>query len=206
MPQIWTNWRRHDSQSLSPMFFLCWTFAGVPLGVYNIAADYNIALQIQPNILIFLSLVTWSQCKYYGARWSLHKIALSFLAMVTTLGGGELGLVLALRLAHERGQDWTFTVMAIVAAVFLAAGVLRHYVDAFKTRSDAGLSLKFAFLDAGGDLASLLSVLFEPHLSVLGLVIYGSELVIWLGLIGIVVYFRMRSRRKVDDGEDRSFG
>lgn len=163
----------------------------MPLGVYNIADDFNIALQIQPNILIFLSLLTWSQCKYYGDRWSRKRIGMLFTAIAIILGGIEAGLVYALRLAHRRQQRWPATLMAIVAALLLAVGVLRHYLDMFRTRSDAGISLKFALLDASGDVASLLSVVFQPTLSILGLVIYGSELVIWLGLIGIVLYFRL---------------
>lgn len=122
--------------------------------------------------------------------------------MGMVLGGTETGLVFALRLARERGQRWPLMVMAIVAAVLLAAGVLRHYIDMFKTRSDAGLSLKFAILDASGDVASVLSVVFQPSLSILGLVIYGTELVIWLGLIGVVLYFRMANRRKEVDVEE----
>lgn len=38
-----------------------WAWAGVPLGVYNIVSEYNIALQIQPQILTLLSLLTWIQ-------------------------------------------------------------------------------------------------------------------------------------------------
>ncbi|CBY02132.1 hypothetical protein IAQ61_006717 [Plenodomus lingam] len=195
LPQIWKNWRRHDSESLSAMFFLSWAIAGVPLGVYNIVDDFNIALQVQPNILILLSLFTWSQCKYYGDHWNLVKIAAWFVAMALVLGGVETGLVFALRVADTRGLKWPSTLMAVLAAVLLAGGVLRHYVDMFKTRSDAGLSLKFAFLDASGDVASILSVVFQPQLSILGLVIYGSELVIWLGLIFVVIYFRMANRK-----------
>jgi hypothetical protein len=44
---------------------MLWAWAGVPLGIYNIVMDYNIALQIQPQALTFLSLVTWIQCYYY---------------------------------------------------------------------------------------------------------------------------------------------
>lgn len=166
----------------------------MPLGVYNIADDYNIALQVQPNILIFLSLFTWGQCQYYGKKQALKSVAFFSAAIGSALGGIEAGLVFALRVANERGHKWAATLMAIIAAILLAAGVLRHYVDMWKTRSDAGLSLKFALLDASGDVASLISVVFQPRLSVLGLVIYGSELVIWIGLIFIVVYFRTLNR------------
>ena len=44
---------------------MLWAWAGVPLGVYNIVKEYNIALRIQPQILTLLSLVTWIQCYYY---------------------------------------------------------------------------------------------------------------------------------------------
>lgn len=173
--------------------------------MYNIADDYNIALQVQPNILIFLSLFTWGQCQYYGKKRAFKSVVLFSAAIGATLGGVETGLVFALRVANERGQKWAATLMAVVAAVLLAGGVLRHYVDMWKTRSDAGLSLKFALLDASGDVASLISVIFQPSLSVLGLVIYGSELVIWIGLIFIVIYFRTLNRsspRNADSGRE----
>lgn len=44
---------------------MLWAWAGVPLGVYNIVEEFNIALRIQPQILTFLSLTTWIQCCYY---------------------------------------------------------------------------------------------------------------------------------------------
>ena len=44
---------------------MLWAWAGVPLGVYNIVSDFNIALRIQPQILTALSLATWVQCYYY---------------------------------------------------------------------------------------------------------------------------------------------
>lgn len=44
---------------------MLWAWAGVPLGVYNIVEELNIALRIQAQILTFLSLVTWIQCYYY---------------------------------------------------------------------------------------------------------------------------------------------
>ncbi|KAE8374394.1 PQ loop repeat-domain-containing protein [Aspergillus bertholletiae] len=199
LPQIWKNWRRHDSESLSAAFFLSWAMAGVPLGVYNISDNFNIALQVQPNILIFLSLWTWSQCKYYGDKWTLKKTVPLAVVIGAVLGGVEVGLVFALRVAYQRGHRWPSTLMAVLSAVFLAAGVLRHYVDMLRTRSDAGLSLKFALLDASGDVASILSVIFQPSLSILGLVIYGTEFVIWLGLMTILLYFRTTQRRKAKE-------
>jgi len=54
---------------------LLWACAGVPLGAYNVAANFNIALQIQPQILTVLSLITWIQCYYYD------DVSLSYLRM-----------------------------------------------------------------------------------------------------------------------------
>jgi hypothetical protein len=65
IPQIVINYRRHNATGLQPTMMMMWACAGVPLGVYNIAKEFNIALQIQPQILTFLSLVTWIQCYYY---------------------------------------------------------------------------------------------------------------------------------------------
>ena len=66
IPQIVINYRRHDTEGLQPSMMLLWAVAGVPLGVYNIVEQFNIALRIQPQILTILSLLTWTQCLYYG--------------------------------------------------------------------------------------------------------------------------------------------
>ena len=65
IPQIIINWRRHNATGLQPTMMMLWAWAGVPLGVYNIVKEFNIALQIQPQILTLLSLITWIQCFYY---------------------------------------------------------------------------------------------------------------------------------------------
>lgn len=57
---------------------MLWAWAGVPLGVYNIVEEFNIALRIQPQILIVLSLVTWIQCYYY------EKVVLFYVFECTT--------------------------------------------------------------------------------------------------------------------------
>lgn len=65
IPQIVINYRRHNATGLQPTMMMLWAWAGVPLGVYNIVEEFNIALRIQPQILTFLSLATWIQCYYY---------------------------------------------------------------------------------------------------------------------------------------------
>lgn len=80
---------------------LLWASAGVPLGVYNIVEQFNIALRIQAQILTFLSLLTWSQCYHYGKGWSVGKCAVILLGMCTLMGGIEAGLIFALRVSPD---------------------------------------------------------------------------------------------------------
>lgn len=161
---------------------LLWACAGIPLGVYNIVSNFNIALQIQPQILTFLSLVTWIQCKYYSNKWPWTKSAAIVTPVAAMMGGLECGLVFALRRSRDNDVQWPITFMAVLSACFLCAGVLRHYWDIYKERTVRGISFLFVGIDALGDLTSLISVFFEPELDILGMVIYGSELVLWLGV------------------------
>jgi hypothetical protein len=73
LPQIFINYNRHNTEGLQPSMMLLWAAAGVPLGVYNIVEEFNIALRIQPQILTVLSLITWAQCLYY-TKVCLHLL------------------------------------------------------------------------------------------------------------------------------------
>ena len=179
IPQIIINYRRHDTTGLQPTMMLLWACAGVPLGVYNIVENFNIALRIQPQILTFLSLLTWMQCKYYGSRWPWTKTSAVSVPIAASMGGMEYGLVCALRRGRQNNVEWPVILMAVFSACFLCAGVLRHYWDIYKERTVRGISFLFVGIDAMGDLTSLISVFFQQSLDVLGMVIYGSELVLW---------------------------
>ena len=171
---------------------MLWAWAGVPLGVYTIVGQFNIALQIQPQMLAFLSLITWIQCYYYEHRWSVAKALAVVLPIGSAMAGIEVGLIFALRKGKQRGVEWPVTLMAVLAAVFLALGVLRHYWDIYQHRTVRGISFFFVGLDAMGDLTSILSVLFQPTLDVLGLIIYGVELTLWIGIFACGGYYNLR--------------
>lgn len=81
------------------------------------------------------------------------------------------------------------TLMAVLSACLLAAGVLSHYWDIWVHRTVRGISFLFVGIDAAGDLFSLISVFFQPKLDVLGMVIYGTELVLWLGVFACGGYY-----------------
>ena len=204
IPQIVINYRRHNTEGLQPTMMLLWAGAGVPLGVYNIVENFNIALRVQPQILTFLSLLTWGQCKYYGKKWHWSKTGAIAIPVAAVMGGIECGLVFGLRRARDVGVHWPITLMAVLSACLLCAGVLRHYWDIYKERTVRGISFIFVAIDALGDLTSLISVLFEPKLDVLGMVIYGSELVLWCGVIACGGYYNLVPWLRVQMGKRRS--
>jgi len=191
IPQIVVNYRRHNATGLQPSMMMFWAWAGVPLGTYTIVEQFNIALQVQPQMLAFLSLITWIQCYYYEHHWSLPKALAVVIPIGSLMAGIEVGLIFALREGKRNGTEWPITLMAVLAAVFLALGVLRHYWDIYQHRTVRGISFLFVGLDALGDLTSLISVLFQPSLDVLGLVIYGTELLLWIGVFACGGYYNL---------------
>ena len=158
LPQIFINYHRHHTTGLQPSMMLLWASAGVPLGVYNIVEEFNIALRVQAQILTILSLITWAQCYYYGKGWKIGKCLLVVAIIGAFMAGVETSLIFALQTAASRHVRWPATLMAVLAAVLLAAGVLRHYFDIAKHRTVRGISFIFVGIDAAGDLFSLISV------------------------------------------------
>ena len=107
------------------------------------------------------------------------------------MGAIEYGLVAALNKGIARGVHWPVILMAVLAALFLALGVLRHYVDIYTHHTVRGISFLFCAIDALGDLTAILSIIFRSHLDTLGIVIYGVELVLWCGIFACGGYFNL---------------
>lgn len=107
------------------------------------------------------------------------------------MAGIQAALIIGLRILKARHVEWPMTLMAVLAAVLLSAGVLRHYWDIWVHRTVRGISFLFVGIDAAGDLFSLVSVFFQPTLDILGMVIYGSELVLWLGVFVCGGYYNL---------------
>ena len=96
---------------------LLWACAGVPLGAYNVTGHFNVALQVQPQILTVLSLITWIQCYYYDdvsssikrsdlgltvwQKWSISRCCLVVGIIGALFGGIEAGLVFALKVGSS---------------------------------------------------------------------------------------------------------
>jgi len=103
----------------------------------------------------------------------------------------QAGLIFGLRVTKSRHIQWPMTLMAVMSASLLAAGVLRHYWDIWIHRTVRGISFIFVAIDAGGDLFSLLSIFFQPKLDIKGMIIYATELTLWLGVFACGGYFNL---------------
>ncbi|GKT58024.1 PQ-loop repeat-containing protein [Colletotrichum tofieldiae] len=211
IPQIIINYRRHNATGLQPSMMMLWAWAGVPLGVYNIVEGFNIALQIQPQMLTFLSLVTWIQCYYYQRTWSVLRSLAVVVPIAAVMAGIQIALVIGLRVVKARGVEWPMILMAVLSAALLAAGVLRHYWDIYVHRTVRGISFTFVAIDAAGDVFSLASIFFQPKMDILGIVIYATEFVLWCGVFACGGYYNflpwMRKKMRVreeDANETRS--
>lgn len=107
------------------------------------------------------------------------------------MGGVQAGLIFALRHAKERDLEWPLILMAALAAALLAAGVGSHYIDIYLHRTVRGISFIFVGIDALGDVFSLVSVVFQSRLDILGMVIYATELVLWIGIFACGAYYNL---------------
>ena len=103
----------------------------------------------------------------------------------------QAALIVGLRIAKARNVLWPMTLMAAMSAALLAAGVLRHYWDIWIHRTVRGISFIFVAIDAGGDLFSLVSIVFQPTLDIKGIIIYATELTLWLGVFACGGYFNL---------------
>jgi hypothetical protein len=114
------------------------------------------------------------------------------LPVALVLGGIEAALIVGLSRLKSRHVEWPMTIMAVLSAVLLAAGVLRHYWDIWVHRTVRGISFIFVGIDAAGDLFSLFSVFLQPKLDILGMAIYGTELALWCGVFACGGYYNLR--------------
>lgn len=161
------------------------------MGVYNIISGFNIALQIQPQILTTLSLITWGQCYLYERKWSVCKVSAAVVSLALVMSGLEVALFFAVKVAVHRDMNWPLTLMAVLAAVLLSLGVMEQYLAIWKNRSVEGISFLFCGIDALGDVTSIISVAFEPSINILGFVMYGAEFVLWCGVFACGFWFKV---------------
>jgi hypothetical protein len=179
---------------------MLWAWAGVPLGVYNIVSDFNVALRIQPQILTALSLVTWVQCYYYqrvrcnchlyGWDWGLTRgsemVRQARLHCHPPGCGGHGRYPSRPHRWPPHSQEPSRRMAYDSHGRSLSCSSRRRcapsLLDIWVHRTVRGISFLFVGIDAAGDVFSLVSILFQPTLDILGIVIYATEFVLWCGI------------------------
>ncbi|OBT65395.1 hypothetical protein VE03_06030 [Pseudogymnoascus sp. 23342-1-I1] len=196
MPQIWSNWKTKDTDGLPPSMVFLWAIAAVPFGTYAIVQHFNTPLQIQPQLLCTLSLISWVQILVYGNGWSWFKATAYGLATAAIFGGAQAVLILTLRPLYNRGIDYPMIIVGVIASILVAVGLLPPYYEIWKRRGRVvGISLWFILIDLLGAVFSLMALVAQNEFDVLGGVLYIAVIILELGILGSHGIWLVRTRR-----------
>ena len=106
LTQLNPHWHLRATLNTSSHSFL-WGISALPLGVYVIAQDLNVPLIVQPQLFGLFSLLSWSQCMYYGGARSRAWCALVLGVTLVIWGALEAALVSALRVREPPQISFT---------------------------------------------------------------------------------------------------
>ncbi|KAI1174806.1 PQ loop repeat-domain-containing protein [Nemania sp. FL0916] len=196
IPQAWTNWRTKNTEGLPSSMMFLWAICGVPFGVYAIVQKFNIPVQVQPHVFMFLCLLNWSQTLLYFHKWPLRKVIAVAAGTAAAFGGVEAALILTLRPIYQAGNETHVIVVGVVAAVLLAAGLLPPYGEAWKRRGRIiGINFVFLATDLLGALFSLFSLVAQQTFDILGGVMYIVCILLEIGIFSSHLIWLFRTRR-----------
>ena len=99
IPQIWQNWRTKCTEGLPISMMILWSAGGPPLGVYCVVQNFNIPVQVQPQVFTALTLVINAQILIYYHKWSTWRATALMGGLAVFLGGFELVLILVLKVS-----------------------------------------------------------------------------------------------------------
>ena len=176
LPQIWFNWKQKKTDGLPGLMMFLWAISAVPFGVYAIIQNFNIPIQIQPQVFCALSLVSWAQILIYNNGYPALKATMVATGIAVTFGGVELALILTLRPLYGRGIAWPLMTIGVIAAILLAAGLLPPYFELWKRKGRVvGIHYGFLTVDWLGAFFSLMGVVAQETFDPLG----GCLFIVW---------------------------
>ncbi|KAF2104489.1 hypothetical protein NA57DRAFT_70693 [Rhizodiscina lignyota] len=197
--RIWKNWRRKSADGVPLVMLFLWAAAHPPLGAYAIIQNFNVPVQVQPQVFIVLCMICWSQTAYYQRKWPVWKASLAGLGIAGILAALESVLIFGLRIPYKHGVSWPIDMLSIIATVMLAIGLLPPYWEIYKCKGRVvGLSMRFLTIDILGALFSLLALAVQKTWDMLGGISYIVALLLEFGIIGchLVWLFRTRKTRQ----------
>jgi len=176
LPQIWYNWRQKKTDGLPGVMMFLWATSAVPFGVYAIVQNFNVPIQIQPQVFCALSLVSWAQILTYNNGYGAWRATMLAAGFALAFGGIELLLILTLRPLYDRGIAWPIMIVGVIAAILLAAGLLPPYAELWKRQGRVvGINFAFLTIDWLGAFFSLMGVVAQNTFDPLG----GCLFIVW---------------------------
>ncbi|KAI1915633.1 hypothetical protein LOZ61_001564 [Ophidiomyces ophidiicola] len=176
IPQIWYNWRRKKTDGLPGSMMLLWGLCASPFGIYMVLQEVNLAIQIQPQIFGTLSLICWAQILIYHHKYTTTRAIILAVVIAMLLGGSEALFILTLRIPYKKGVTWPALLFGIMATILLV------------------LDWVFLTMDALGALFSLLALVAEGSIDILGCVLYCVVLFLEIGICGSHIVWRLLHR------------
>ncbi|KAL7271758.1 hypothetical protein RUND412_005462 [Rhizina undulata] len=205
VPQIWRNWRTKDTEGLPALMMFIWALSGVPFGVYAIVQQLNIPIQVQAQIFMCLSLISWGQCLHYKNAWRRWTSIAALFTFGIFCAGVEAALILTLRPLYNRGIEWPMLVIGIIAAILLAAGLVPPYFEIWKRRGQViGIDWLFLCIDWSGAFFSLMSLVAQNTFDYLGGVMYIVVLLLESGIFTSHAIWLLRTRKQRREQKNNS--
>ncbi|KAJ2970734.1 hypothetical protein NUW58_g9607 [Xylaria curta] len=172
------------------------------------AMNFNIPIQVQPQVFMLLCLVNWGQILLYSHKWPLWRVLAVTTGTAAIFAGVEAALILTLRPIYKAGNETPLIVIGVVAAILLAAGLLPPYGEAWKRRGRIiGINFVFLTVDSLGALFSLLSLVAQHTFDILGGVMYIVCILLEIGIFAshLIWLFRTRQIRKEAKHDGKTF-
>ncbi|KUI73477.1 hypothetical protein VM1G_08851 [Cytospora mali] len=196
IPQIWTNWRTKSTDGLPGSMMFLWALCGVPFGTYSVVQNFNIPIQVQPQVFMLLCLTSWAQTLIYSRAWRAWTTTLLAVSVGAVFAGVEAALIITIRPIYAAGNETPVTVVGIVASVLLAAGLLPPYGEIWKRRGRViGINWLFLTIDWNGAFFSLMAVVTQTDFDVLGGVLYIICCALEAGIFASHIIWRIRTRK-----------
>ncbi|KAI4101967.1 MAG: hypothetical protein L6R37_004683 [Teloschistes peruensis] len=196
IPQVWYNWRKKKTDGLPGLMMFLWAICAVPLGVYVIVQNFNLPIQIQPQIFCVLALTSWAQILIYNNGWPVWKATTLAIGTGILFGSTQVLLILTLRGPYERGVEWPMTLVGVISAILLASGLIPPYFEIAKRHGRVvGINFVFLGMDWLGAFFSLMALVAQQTFDYLGGVQYLVCLLLELGIFASHTFFLLRSRR-----------
>lgn len=173
-----------------------WALCAVPFGVYAIVQNFNIPIQIQPQIFMGLCLISWAQILIYHDKWAVWQASLVALALAILFAGIEVILIFTIRPIYNQGNEVPVFVVGVIAAVFLAAGLLPPYGELWKRHGRVvGINWVFLAMDWSGAFFSLMALVAQETFDVMGGVVYITCCLLEIAIFASHLIWRIRTRR-----------